>query len=440
MKQYATSFTPELSSSNHLFRNGLLRWQALTFAERFVCTAITLVPVWWFIGWSYCPLMLVVGLFTYQVAYHKKLGLSRPSLSVVALLSFAIYSTIIYEVKAPDGGPMGLIGLMQLWGAGGLLLWYVQSHQVRVRLQPIAWAFSIVVIQAIGFWLFTHFILSEPYINPSRTLIASFLDKGERYISGRSGGVSNYLVPYNLEHKGLFGLVRYTFFFPHPTITALVFSFIILIALDLKNRMWSQSLIVLCSLIIIILQSRNAWVVLPIVVLIRWVLLTGRVKGVAFLLALFAATSFITLSIPSVTSTLTDKITGTIESTSNLRKSSTDDRNKIYVRTWEAIIDEPPIIGNAVNGPSVTPGYDFARVGTESFVLGTLLYKSGFVGTGIFLTFLISFLSWIYKTRENRPACCFLMMLLLALMSSITEFTPTEVFTVLLCAMINNSS
>src|SRR5579883_586436 len=92
----------ESDSDKLLFRNCLIRWQALTHAEKFVCVAIVIYPLWWTISWVYSPLILTIYLFGYQIYRHKTLGLSRPSLAVVALILPTIYSTILYRFNVPD--------------------------------------------------------------------------------------------------------------------------------------------------------------------------------------------------------------------------------------------------------------------------------------------------------------------------------------------------
>jgi hypothetical protein len=422
-----------------LFQKGLIRWRALSGAERFVCVVMSLAPLCWMFGWSYAPLTLTIGIFVYQLGRYGNLGLKRPSLPVIALLVFTAYSTVLYKFNVPDGGPAGLIGPMQLWGTAGLLLWCVQSHRIRVRVPVVAWGFSIIVLEAVCYWLFAHFVLGETSFTPIRTIMATFLDKGETYSSAKLGSVGNFLVPYTSEVKGFGGLVRYAFFFPHPTTASFVFSFAVLVALDLKNRTWSRCVIGAAIFLILICQSRNLWLSLTIVVLIRWLMVTGRTKGIAFLMAFFAAASFAVLSVPAITNSLADKIETTTEDASNLRKSSTEDRNKIYSRTWETIVEEMPVIGHSLPGPEVTPGYEFARIGTESFILGTLLYKSGFLGTGMFLTFLVPYLSWLYQTRRDRPLCSFLMLLLMGLACTVTEFLSTEALTLTLCTIMTTS-
>ncbi len=418
---------------NQLFHNGLIRWQALTGAERFVGLAIVLAPVWWFISWSYMPLFMTIGLFAYHLVRHKQLGLTRPSLSVVALLLFTGYLIVLYRLRVPDVGPAGIIGLLQMWGTATALLWYVQSQKIRIRLTILAWAFSVVVLEAVLYWLFARFVLGEPFFIPSPNLIATFLGN-TTFRSTQLGAVGNFLNPYNPSVRGPGGLVRYTFFFQHPTISSQVFAFAVLIALDLKNRLWSSTVIGASAFLILVCQSRNVWLVLPIVVLVHWLITTGKTRGLSALMAALAIVSFVTLSIPQVTEKLADRVTTTAEATGNLRKDSTDVRRDIYIKTWASILTEPPVIGHAVPGEEVVPGYEFGRVGTESFILGTV-YRAGFLGTGMFLVFLISFLAWLWRTRDDRPLCCFLMLLLLALSSAVTEFSPLEAIILILCAI-----
>lgn len=425
---------------DRLFHRGLLRWQALTEAERFVSLAIGLIPLWWMISWGYVPLFLAIGVFAWQFLRHKRLGLTRPSLAVVALLLMTAYVMALQQYKGVASGPSAIIAPMQLWGSAALLLWYIQSHQIRVRLPVVAWSFSLVAAQAVLFWLAVHFVLGEPFFVPVPNLMARLLGNATRFDSAALGSVGNFLNPYNSLTRGPGNLVRYTFFFPHPTNSSLVFGFIVLIALDLKNRIWANSVIFASSFLILVCQSRNVWVMLPIVVLLHWLITTGKAKGLAVLFTILAITSFVTLSIPQITDLIVERTATTAEATSNLRRASTDDRQEIYVKTWESITTEPPIIGHAEPGAEVNPGYEFARVGTESFILGTLLYKSGFLGTGLFLAFLISFLGWLHRTRGDRPLCCFLMLLLLGLASMVTEFLPMDTLILILCSLVSTNS
>jgi O-Antigen ligase len=440
MKQ--TRFLSLSSSQKHqdndtLFQGIWLRWRALIQPEKVVCMGIILIPLWWYIGWGIMPLFWVISIAFYEIWCHHKIRLSRPSIEATAIILFAVHSIISYILNSPSISPSGMLVPFYMWGCSGLLLWYIQSHKIRVRLQVVAWAFSVVICMMLLWWMFFHFVLSEPYFVPPRTLYAIIFDKGI-YNPSQFGSVGNFLVPYYYGEKGFGGLYRYTFFFPHPTTTSFAIGWAGLIALDIKKRIWSLPIVGICSFLILICQARNAWLAIPIVLFIRWLFTTGRTKGLAFLFVLLAITSFATLSVPAITDWITETQSNTVEATSKFRKESTETRHLIYQRTWENIVEEPSFLGHGLKGPPVQPGYEFAALGTESFILGTLLYKSGLLGTGIFLTFLTSFLVWLYNTRKDRPFCCFLMLLYFSLTSLVTEYLVPEVFIILLCAMLQD--
>ena len=431
------SSIPIKSSTDKLFKGLFIRWQLLTQSEKTVGCGIILIPLWWIFGWGLMLLAWTVAIVVYELFIHKCIRLSRPSIAVIALITFSVYTCVIYATNSPEVRPRELIDPLLTWGCGGVLLWYIQSHNIRVRLEVAAWAFSITICSMLGLWLFCHFILAEQHLNPSRTIFATLTEKGEVYRSNKLGSIGNYLVLYYGE-KGLGGLARYTFFFPHPTVSSFAIGFVGLIALDLKQRYWSLILVAACTFLILICQARNAWIALSIVLSIRWLVLYGKKQGLALLLVLFAVGSFSVFSIPSMTNYITSTYGNTVQATSSFRKESTDTRNKIYQRTLESIVKEPTILGHGINGASVQPGYEFAKIGTESFVLGGLLYKSGMLGTSLFLTFFIAFLIWLYRTKTDRPACCFLMMLYFTLASLVTEFMLPEIFIMLLCGLLSD--
>ncbi len=440
MKRHVSSLSifssHKKEENNTLFRGIWLRWGTLTQAEKVVCAGIILVPLWWSIGWGLMTFFWLVGIAIYELRYHQKIRLSRPSLEVIAFIIFSFYRTISYAQNTSVIIPRVLIDPILTLGCGGILIWYIQSHNIRVRLQTVAWAFSILICTMLLWWLFFHFVLLEPYYIPPRTLFAVITSKGT-YDPSKLGSVGNYLAPYYPDSQGLGGLLRYTFFFPHPTVSSFAIGFAGLIALDIKNRWWSLGIVAVCVFLILICQARNAWLALSIVLVVRWLITTGKTGGLAFLLSLFAITSFTTLSLPSVTDWISDTYTNTVEATSNFRKDSTDTRSEIYYKTWNRFIEEP-LLGHGVNGPPVQPGYEFATIGSESFVLGNLLYKSGLLGTGVFLIFFISLLTQLYKTRGDRPLCCFLMLLYFSIASLFTEFLVPEGFIIMLCIMLRN--
>ena len=424
-------------NKNAIFQGIWLRTQALTQAEKVVCLGIILIPIWWVIGWGVMLLLWMCGIVFYELKTHRKIRLSPPKLEVIGIILFSFYRSLSYGMNSPEIAPRVLIDPLITWGCVGILLWYIQSNNIRVRLQPVAWAFSFTICMMILWWIFCHFVIREPYYTPPRTLYAVLTDKGA-YNPANLGSVGNFLVPYYLTEKGFGGLYRHNFFFPHPTVSSFAIGFAGLIALDIKNLLWSRSILAACTLLILIAQARNAWLSLSVVLVVRWILTTGKTRGITFMLALFAIASFATFSVPSVTNYITDTYSNTVETTSNFRKESTEGRQKIYQRTWESFIEEP-LWGHGVNGPSVVPGYEFAGLGSESFILGTLLYKSGLVGTGVFLAFYISLLVQLCKTRKDRPLCCFLMLLYFTLASSVTEFLGLELFLLLLCTILQKS-
>ncbi|AFY32496.1 O-antigen polymerase [Calothrix sp. PCC 7507] len=435
MRQQIFAPTPNNQDSHVLFQGIWLRWQALTHAERVVCMGIILIPIWWVIGWGVVLFLWVTTITIYEFSVYQRVRLSKPSIEVIAIALFAFNSAIAYILNSPEVVPRALLNPFLTWGCGGLLLWYIQSNQIRLRLQVVAWAFSLIICMMLIWWVFFHFVLSEPNFIPPRTLYAVIFDKGA-YNPSKLGSVGNFLVPYMMSDNGFGGLRRYTFFLPHPTTTSFVIGFAGLIALDIKNRYWSLPIVAGCTFLMIICQARNSWVALPIVLIIRWLFIAGKTKGLTFILVLSTILSFTTLCVPTMTDWIIETRTNTVEATSNFRKDSTEIRNLIYQRTWENVIEEPSLIGHGINGTSVQPGYEFAALGTESFILGTLLYKSGFLGTGLFLTYFVFFLASLYKTRSNKPACCFLVLLYLGLTSPVTEFDAPVIFIPLISTML----
>ncbi|MBW4643616.1 MAG: O-antigen ligase family protein [Goleter apudmare HA4340-LM2] len=435
MRQQIFKSTSTNANSDVLFQGIWLRWTTLTRAEKVVCIGIICTPLWWFIGWGVIPFLWVVSIAIYEYLVYQKIRLSKPSTEAIAIMLFALNSMVAYTLNSPEFAPRAWINPFLTWGCGGLLLWYLQSHQIRVRLQVAAWAFSVLICMMMLWWLFFHFLLAEPNFIPLRTLYAIIFDKGA-YDPSKLGSVGNFLVPYMANENGFGGLRRYTFFFPHPTTSSFVIGFAGLIALDIKKRTWSLPIVAFCSFLIIICQARNSWLALPIVLIVRWLFITGKSKGVTFILMLSAIISFSTLCVPTVTDWLIETRTNTVEATSNFRKDSTEIRNLIYQRTWESVIEEPSLIGRGINGVSVQPGYEFAAIGTESFILGTLLYKSGFLGTGLFLTYFTFFLAGLYKTHSERPSGAFLVLLYLGITSLVTEFDTPTVFLPLISTML----
>lgn len=388
-----------------------IQWIALTQPERVVCGGIILIPLWWVIGWTYTFLLLMLGIFSYEVMLKGSLRLPRPSLVVVSAVAFGLQRLVSEYINSPAYSLNALMYLINTWICFGLIFWYIESKNIRVRLEVLAWACSVLVVQMLLLWIVIHFGFKEPYYTPPRSLFALLTNKGERFIPG--SGFSNYLLPYWPDDKLPGGMARFGFFFPVPEAFATVVCFIILLALDIKNRLWSVLLFSSSTFLLFLSGTRALWLIFPIVLCIRYVLIFGKVWGPSLIYAFIAIVSFVMLSLPPVTNFVSETYTNTTEAASNLRQDSTEVRTKIYTRTLDAIVTEPDklILGRGVPGPTVLPGYEPARLGTHSFILGTLLYRCGLLGTGIFLAFWVSLFLKFYKTRAARPICSLLVIL-----------------------------
>jgi O-Antigen ligase len=405
-----------------------IRWKTLTRAEQVVCTGIVLIPLWWALGWTWTLFTLLVGIAIHDLFHHGSLRLKHPTLETIALLAFGFYFFINSNLKTAVLSPSSLGLPISLWISGGLALWYIQSNNIRVRPQVMAWAFSISIVQMIAFWLVIHFVLSEPSYTPYRTLFGLLTDKGEKFIPGV--GNANYMNPYAPYDRGLGGFARFSFFFAHASTCAMLVGFAALLSLELKNRTWSICMVLGCLFLLFLTQTRSAWLAFPVVITLRY--FSTRSKVVLF--ALISAISFAVLSFPPVTALL-DNYTEAIQATNNLRRDSSEVRNLIYQRTLERIPEEL-LIGHGVNGPTVLPGFDAGRIGSHSFYLGTLIYKSGVLGTATFLIFLAALSIWLAKTKTNRPICCFLVLLYIGLNLLVEEAETVTMLLFLLCILL----
>lgn len=215
MKQRYLFLSKKVAEQNSLFKGIWIRWHILTTAERWVCANIVLLPVWWLTGLSrYMPVIILLA-----IAVYKGLHLKRPSFSVAALLAFSGYhfvGSLLFKVlSSEDISLTWLLRLGLFWFPIALLLWYIQSNNIKLRPEVVAWAFSVGVLQMIGFWLVVHFIFNErPYVYP-RALFSLLTNNAEdTYEAGN--GLNNYLMPYDFDDKALGGLARWSFFFHFP--------------------------------------------------------------------------------------------------------------------------------------------------------------------------------------------------------------------------------
>ncbi len=436
-----TSLLRKVKDNNSLFSGIWIQWSALTIPERVVCANIVLLPAWWVAGlYRYMPTFILLGIALYEQSHYGGLRLKRPSFSVVAFLAFCTYQCVgalFFGVATDDVSLTGLLRLFQFWFPVALLLWYIQSNDIRIRPEVAAWACSVSVVQMIGFWLVGHFIFGErPYVSP-RTLFSIISGNAEGdYVAGK--GLGNYLIPYRPQDRIISGLARWSFFFVIPELSALVAGFIALLALDIRNRVWSLLLLVGSLFLLLVSGTRSTWIMLPAVVGIRFFFKIGQTRGFYIPLALIAMVSFVTLSLPPVTDSISSFFEETTESVGEARADSTEVRSEIYKRTIERIPDNL-ILGHWVSGETVVPGFDIARVGSHSFILGSLLYRLGLIGTLLFIVFWISLFVWFYQTREGRPSVGYCLLIFYTLLCVVMEFgEPVAVMIPLLSAAIRS--
>lgn len=423
------------AADENLFSGIWIRWGALTSAERVVCANIVLLPVWWAVGIiGDMPIFILAGITLYEWRRYGRLRLKRPNLAVIALFAYYAYGFVdtfllffdaYPSIDIPPGidiGPKSLI-MAPLSFSLPYLAWYVQSNNVRVRLEVVLWACSISIIQMLLFWLAVQFFPGS-YDNPPRSLYGLMTGKGEFTGSGNA----NYL---HFYEEG-----RFQFFFNHYGPCATFLGFVGLMALDIKKRIWTVLLIVGCVFLMTLTGTRTIWVAFPIVLFVRFLLTTAKVGGAWFLFALLAIASFVTLSLTPVSDLVFDSYTNTATAVDNVRSRSTDVRSEIYKQTLERIPDKP-LFGHKLEGPSVTG--EGNAIGSHSFILGSLLYQGGLVGTGLFTTFWASLVIWLYRTRRDRPVSSLLILLLISFNSATLQFTHISRMSILISMMLCKS-
>ena len=209
--------------SGSLVRRGLIRWCALTEAEQIFCSCIVLTPVWWLIGWGYQLLLWSIIVAVNQILRNGTLGLKRPSLTVISIIGFGIYRAISTSINSSQIKPSFILGPLTSLCCLGLIIWYLQSKNIRIRLEVVAWAFSVLVIEMLVFWIVAQLILQTPNYTPNLSLFGYLTNKRERYIPGAGNG--NYLLPYLPDDKVAAGFSRFSFFFPGPESLAILVGF-----------------------------------------------------------------------------------------------------------------------------------------------------------------------------------------------------------------------
>lgn len=415
--------------ADNLFSGIWIRWRALTVGERFVLANIVLLPVWWVVGLYYfMPLLLLLGVALYEWRQHGELRLKHPNLPVVALLAFGTYQLIRILFLYNEARTVTITDVVIISFCPAFWLWYIQSNNIRIRMQVVAWAFTVSVIQMIGFWLALQFFLPENifWTHRVRTLLGLFTTKTDK---------TYYLLPY-IPRSVLEGVNRFSLFFLYPEFFAVVAGFIGLFALDIKNRLWSWLLFVASVFLIFLSATRIVWAAFPIVVGLRYLFSTfGKRWGPPVIFALIAVASFTTLSLPPGSNPILDTTTHAVQSINDVRAGSTEVRLEIYRQSWEDIQDNF-LWGYMAKGPPVGAISD-SRVGSHSVILGSLLYQTGLVGTGLFTVFWISLFIWFYETRVGRPLIGFCVLIFYTLASptlALLYEMPISSLLVLLCA------
>lgn len=430
-----------------LFSGVWLRWRELNAAERLVCVVIVLMPLWWALGIiPYLLNLITLGTALYEWRRYGKIRLKRPSLVVLTLFAYTMYEfggglLLFFDAHPLAVLPLDLerrpIDLIQsAYSAISLpaFVWYIQSNNVRVRLPVVAWAFSVSVVQMLAVWVVVHFVFSEAPYNPPRTLLALLTGKGTSY--GRGIGDTNYLLLYWPTDNAIGGLPRFYSFFHRPESLAMFVGVVGIFALEIKNRLWSLPLFGASLFLIGLSGTRSVWLAFPVVLLIRYLLLSSKFGGAWLVFTLIATMSFVTLSVPPVTNLVFNTYTDTATAVANFRENSTEARGEVYEGTLERILDNPPnfIFGHVVNGPEIRGGE--IEIGSHSFILGSLLYKGGLISTVLFMSYWTSLIMWLYRTRIGRPLCCFLILLFISLTLVTTLFGHIAPMAVLLSIVL----
>lgn len=398
--------------TDKLFSGIWIRWRAMTVAERFVCTNIILIPVWWVLGlYKHMALLLLLSVAVYEWRQYGEMRLKRPNLPVVALLAFGTYQLVKLLIFYYSPGRGSFSSVVIEWFCPALLLWYIQSNNIKIRMEVVAWACAVSVVQILGFWLLLQFVLPESIFLPAR--LRTFFG----LLTGKPLNDFNRLAPYQ-GSGATENLNRFSFFFLSPEVFGVVAGFLGLVALEIKNRRLSVLLFLACVFLIFLSASRAVWVAFPIVVGLRYLFSTFSKRwSSSIIFALIAVASFTTLSLPQTTNLILEKFTYTSQSITELRHNSTSARLEVYSQTWKAI-QENPLWGHVTLGPLIgLNSQDYNAVGSHSIILGDLLYMNGLVGTVIFIVFWISLFIWFYRTRSGRPLICFCVLILYTLVS-----------------------
>lgn len=430
-----------------LFSGGMLRWSALTAVEKIVCANIVLLPLWWAIGTiNYLLLFTALAIAGYEWRRYGRINLKRPSWAVIALFAFYaydlidtlfVYLDVYWAIEIPADTQVTLNHVIKAAFPFSLpfLIWYIQSNRLKVRLEVIAWAGTVSVIQMFLGWLIFQFAFPSWIDNPPRNLYAVLTGKGS-FNPEDVGGWTNYLAYYDED--------RVRFFFGHYQAAAAFLGFVGLVAVELRNRLWGYCLLASCGFLLILIGSRSIWLALPAALLIRFAVTLVQLRLTALVLAFIALFSFATLSLTPVTEMIFATFDDTATAVANARAGSTEGRSKVYRATLEKIPDKP-FFGYKVEGPPAVGGpseyvFNPPRIGSHSFILGDLLYKKGAVGLMLFAGFWAATIAWFYRTRQERPLCWIPILALYTLQSAVTILQFTMILGTLLCMILDRPS
>ncbi|MEL6232620.1 MAG: O-antigen ligase family protein, partial [Cyanobacteria bacterium J06627_3] len=280
------------------------------------------------------------------------------------------------------------------------------------------------------------------HYDPPRSLYGLLTGKSELYVPG--AGNSNYLIPYfATDESFIHGFVRYVYFFSGPEALALIAGFTSLLALELKPRIWSIGLFAIAIFILLTSGTRSVVIVLPLILIVHGLFSLRNSWGTWFLCLFLATLSFTTLSMPPITNYLFDTVTNTVEAVGETRADSTEVRGDIYRETLDGIMqgsNRQFFGGHVTTGKTVLPGYDPARIGSHSFWLGTLLYRSGVIGSFIFVVFWLS-LIWITCRRSAQSlSICRPLFILLTVSLIVMEIEMPVMAIALLCVVMQDKS
>lgn len=434
------SVSQVVEGNGDLFSGIWIRWRLLTQSEKLVCTSIVLTPLWWLIGWGFFLTLFVGSILTYQFWRRGDLRFKRPSLVVISLLTFSVYSFIsLFFYKSYNGErfiPSDIISQLTGWFCPVLMLWYIKSNKIRVRLDVVAWAFSFLVVEMLIYWLYIYIVMRQgSYTIPPN--LAGILTGAGPFEPSK--GTGNYLRAYVPHDVSIPGMSRYIFFFAGPEALAVVAGAISILSLDIKNRLWSILLFSGSFFLMLLSGTRSSWLAMPIALVLRFLIKASKAGGLMFICALIAVLSFTTLSLPSVTNLLQKTSAEKSQATGELRGNSTEVRAEIYRRTRESLRESSDLdlfLGHIVPGETVLPEYPPAMVGTHSFILGALLYRSGLIGTSIFLVYWLSLIAWFCNPRAGKPIGCLIIHVFFSYCFAVMELESTVMPVTLICAVI----